>query len=377
MLILADANIPFAEEAFGQFGDVRLLPGREMTAKDVKDADALLVRSVTKVGPALLDGAKLQFVGTATIGTDHLDIPYLEQRGVPWSSAAGCNARSVVEWVIAALVEYALAYRVELPGTTLGIVGHGNIGSRLAKTARAMGFKVLVNDPPLAETGQLDEHVSLDEVLTQSDFVTCHVPYIRDGAHPTHHLIGTEELRMMKNGAAFLNSSRGVVLDNAAAMPFALSESVVFLLDVFEGEPRPDRELVKNTLLSTPHIAGYSFEGKVNGTAMIAAVLGKALGTESTWQPPLDPPANNRIEITAKRTMLALREAIGASYDIQADNNALREGLFLETEEEWGAHFDRRRKEYPVRREFANYRVVVEDRETEKLLLGAGFTANS
>lgn len=378
MNLIADENIPYSAEAFRQFGEVRLLPGREISRDDLKGAEALIVRSVTHVGEPLLRGTAIKFIGTATIGTDHLNIPFLQKSGIAWKSAAGCNARSVVEWVLAGLAEYCAAYRVDWRGKTLGIVGHGNIGSRLARVARSLGMRVLANDPPLRRAGELPEHTELDEVLRESDFVSLHVPYTKDGLDATHHLIDARQLDLMKPRAALLNSSRGAVLDNQAALQYANADAIVLLLDVYEGEPAPNRDLVKRCLLSTPHIAGYSLEGKVNGTRMMADALGEFFHKPNTWTPPLAPPPHNQFRLASRGHMPAMREAIKKSYDIQGDSNALREGLAIEDEAAWGRHFDGLRKNYPVRREFYNYHVEpTGERPLDNDLSAMGFAVES
>lgn len=355
MIIVADANIPFANEAFAQFGEVRLAQGRELTAEQLRDADALIVRSVTNVNELLLKGMPVRFVGTATIGIDHLDLTYLAAAGIPWASAAGCNARSVVEWVAAALAEICVARGEDWSGRTLGIVGHGNVGSRLAPVARRLGMRVLVNDPPLARAGVLEGSVSLQTVLAESDFVTLHVPMIKEGEDRTRHLIGAKELALMKPGAVLLNAARGAVVNNAEAL--AKPSGVTLALDVFEGEPRPNRDLVKACAIATPHIAGYSFEGKVNGTRMMAEALAAFLGTTSVWEPKFAAPENAVILPPGREGMMAVRDAIRGSYDIRADDARLREGLALD-DDAWGRHFDLLRKNYPRRREFANYTIA-------------------
>lgn len=357
MTIVVDENIPYAREAFAPFGEVRLVAGRKLTAADLADAHALIVRSVTPVNAVLVAGSPVRFVGTATIGTDHLDIGWLEANGITWCSAAGSNARSVVEYVIAAVLEYCVLQRTEPAKLTLGIVGHGNIGSRLAVVARALGMRVLVNDPPLAEQGRLADHVALDEVLLRSDVVTLHVPYIRSGPHATHHLIGAAELDLMPAHALLINSARGAALDNAAALQFVQSDLVNLVLDVFESEPTPNRDLVRHCLLATPHIAGYSFDGKVAGTRQIADQLARFLGSGESWQPMLPPPDAPAVALHSTRLVPALREAIRHSYDIRRDDEQLRLGASLEEDAAWGSHFDELRRKYPVRREFANYRV--------------------
>ncbi|MCC6547483.1 4-phosphoerythronate dehydrogenase [Candidatus Sumerlaeota bacterium] len=370
MLIVADANIPFAAEAFAQYGEVRLSPGRELSARDLVAADALIVRSVTNVNEALLKGTAVRFVGTATIGIDHLDLPFLSGAGIPWASAAGCNARSVVEWVVAALAEICVARGDDWTGRTLGIVGHGNVGSRLAPVARRLGMNVLVNDPPLARAGALAGFVPLGELLAESDFVTLHVPMIRDGEDCTRHLIGAGEFARMKPGAVLLNASRGAVVNNAEAL--AATPRVAMVLDVFEGEPRPNRDLVAACAIATPHIAGYSFEGKVNGTRMMAEALGRFLGRKSAWNPVLPAPTDATITPTARGTMAAVRDAIRASYDIRADDARLREGSPLQ-DDAWGKHFDLLRKNYLQRREFANYTISddFDNPAARQVLIGA------
>jgi erythronate-4-phosphate dehydrogenase len=372
MLIIADANIPLAREAFSPFGEVRLLPGRDLAREHLRDAEVLIVRSVTKVNAALLDGTSVRFVGTATIGTDHLDIPYLDQHGIRWASAAGCNARSVVEWVLAALAEWCLAQGITWEGRTLGIVGHGNVGSRLAPVARALGMRVLVNDPPLQRAGVYPDAVPLDQLLAESDIVTLHVPYTKDGPDPTHHLIQGRQLGLMKHDALFLNASRGAVLCNKIALEAARINRPAMVLDVFEGEPRPNRDLVRACFLATPHIAGYSYEGKVMGTRMMAEALAAFLGTTSGWVPQLPAPDNPTVRLTATAGMAAIAEAIRVSYDIRADDGRLREGL-AQDDEAWGKHFDALRKNYPQRREFANYHIPdgAAGGELRRVLVGA------
>ncbi|MCB2155434.1 4-phosphoerythronate dehydrogenase [bacterium] len=358
MLIIADENIPLIREAMSPVGDVRLVAGRSLTRRDVAEADVLLVRSVTRVDADLLDGTPVRFVGTATIGTDHIDLPYLQQRGIGFSSAAGSNARSVVEYVVAALIETSLRAGEPLAGKTLGIVGRGNIGSALAKVAPALGLKVLVNDPPLERAGDPGPFVALDDLLRESDFVTFHVPLNREGPDCTIHLLGDAGLAAMKPTAVMLNTSRGPVVDNAALLT-ALQSGWLrgAILDVWEGEPDIDTRLLEMVNIATPHIAGYSLDGKTNGTTMLAAAVREFFGFEELWQPSLPEPAEPTIEIGAQSSFEAfLAEAVRHSYPILEDDERLRRSLALPEDRrpEW---FDRLRKEYPVRREFRNFRL--------------------
>ncbi len=400
MLIIVDENIPFAREAFRSLGEVRLVAGRAITLDTLRDADVLLVRSVTRVNAALLTGSRVKFVGTATIGTDHIDLDYLQQSGIAFASAAGCNANSVAEYIVAALLHIAEQKQIVLEGMTLGIVGVGNVGSRVAEKAGALGLKVLLNDPPLAAL--LDSHApgtlhpgikenlsrlagttfhALDELMT-ADIITLHTPLTRPGAHPTFHLFDESRLRKMKPGSMLLNTGRGEVVDNLAlkkVLCTGLLAAVV--LDVWEGEPHIDPELAEMTTLATPHIAGYSFEGKVKGTWLIYEALCRFLEIAPSWnyaplllapeeseiflseegstrfeEHPPSPPQGGNNWMAAQKL---LYEAVRQAYDIVADDKRLREGILRGecSKEERGKHFDKLRHAYPIRREFMNYRI--------------------
>jgi erythronate-4-phosphate dehydrogenase len=297
----------------------------------------------------------VKFVGTATTGFEHLDMEGLEAAGVGVSVALGCNARSVAEWVAAVLLE--LLPDDSTQGKTLGVIGRGRIGSQVVKLAETLGLRVLVNDPPLEKAGVAGEFVPLDQLLRESDFVTLHTPLTRDGAHPTFHLIGKRELSLLKSGATLINASRGAVLDNAAALGWITRHrhrGARLVLDVFEGEPRPHQKLVQACSLATPHIAGYSWEGKINGTRQTANALREFFNLSvPAWEPALEPPAQGVIKV-AGDDIASIRQAVRQIYDIRADDAALRNGLSAEADE-WAAHFQALRKNYPRRREFSAY----------------------
>lgn len=392
MLFLADENIPFVREAFSTLGDVRLVAGREINGHLVQQADALLVRSVTRVNAALLAGSRVKFVGTATIGTDHIDLQYLQEKGIAFASAAGCNANSVAEYLVAALLHVGVQRQIDLEGLTLGVIGVGNVGSRVAQKAHALGLKILLNDPPLEavldshapETvpAELQENLSrlasrnfypLDDLM-HADILTLHTPLARSGPYPTYHLFDETRLRMMKPGGVLINTARGEVLDNRALKKILLSGLLsAAILDVWEHEPQVDPELVALAALATPHIAGYSFEGKLEGTRLIYQALCRFLRTEPQWdyvsllpQVPLaeivfaEPPvglfqgANENLVVQK-----FLCEAVRHAYDIAADDRRLRAGIAQQglSKGERGKYFDKLRHGYPVRREFRNYRV--------------------
>jgi erythronate-4-phosphate dehydrogenase len=375
MRIIADENIPYAVEAYSTLGEVVLAPGRGITRAMLEDADVLVVRSITKVNAELLDGTRVQFVGTCTIGEDHIDKVYLASRGIAFSSAPGCNANSVGQYLVATLLHLAEKHGIAPEGMKLGIVGVGNVGKRVYFQARALGFSCVLHDPPLAETTGDPIYRPIEEVLG-CDIVTLHVPLARAGAHPTRHLVDETFLAKMRDGAFLINSSRGAVVDNQALKrALAVGKLRGTVLDVWEGEPNPDTELLERVDLGTPHIAGYSFEGKVNGTRQILEALCAHFGTKSTWEDAvvLPPPSVPDVAVDgASRTGVA--DAVRKVYDVRDDDAAMRRMLAVPGPER-GAFFDVLRKAYPVRREFFNTRATVAPKNgaVEAALRGIGF----
>lgn len=355
--IIADENIPYVREAFGRLGDVECHLGREMTAKTLRDADVLLVRSVTRVDADLLDGSSVRFVGTATIGTDHIDKDYLADRGIAFSSAAGSNANSVAEYVIAAMLTLAQDNGWVLQGKSIGIIGVGNIGSILERKVQALGVRPLPNDPPLQRQSGDTRFVSLDEALG-ADFVTCHVPLTRGGRDATWHLLDEAKLGQLHEDTVLINSSRGGVVDNVALKAALECGSIkTTVLDVWESEPNIDMELLKRVKLGSSHIAGYSLDGKVNGTVMLYGALCEMLGRADTLCAsnllPGAAIAEIQLDTTDKSDQQFLAEATGAIYDITRDDRDLRQ-LTDQPKDKRGAFFDQLRKNYPIRREAHN-----------------------
>jgi erythronate-4-phosphate dehydrogenase len=364
MRIVADENIPLVNEFFGHIGEIVCLPGRNMTAADVRDADALIVRSVTKVNPLLLAGSRVKFVGTCTIGVDHLDQDYLESNNIRWSSAPGCNANSVVEYVYAALCHLDINW---LP-VKFGIIGCGNVGGLLYKRLKAQGVDVLCYDPNLT-LAQNPDLVSLDEVLA-CDIISMHTPLVTTGPHPSFHLLGRKELLQLKSGAVLLNCGRGAVINNQALLD-VLNErqDLNIVLDVWEPEPDISLELLDKVLLGSPHIAGYSYDGKLNGTEMIYQALCRHLDQSpisslSALVPPL---SNNELRVDENTRQTGdifhiVKSLIKQVYDIAADDARLRAQATqaLAGNVIFGEGFDGLRKHYPKRREFHNYQVRLE-----------------
>jgi len=377
--IVADAAIPLLDDAFGPLGDLLALPADRITAEAVRDADALLVRSVTRVGEALLAGSRVRFVATATIGVDHVDLPYLESRGIGFASAEGSNARSVAEYVVAALAVLAERGRWRLRDKRLGIVGCGRIGGLVGRMAEAVGMRVLRSDPPLERAAGGRGFVPL-EAMADADLLTFHVPLTYVGPDATHHLIGRRLLAGLKDGAAVINTSRGAVADSAALKEVFGGGGRLgdLVLDVWEGEPDVDLDLLARTTLATPHVAGYSYDGKVNGTRMVLEAVGRHFGLRRPWDPsPLMPPAPRpEVRLPAGVTLdRALRLATAAAYDMEADDRRLR-AMAQEPPERRGRYFTALRAEYPVRREFRETRVALDaaDADVAAALEALGFT---
>ena len=362
MLIIADENIPFAREAFGTLGDVRLMSGRAMTAEAVRDADLLMVRSVTRVNADLLSGSNVRFVGTATIGMDHVDRGWLAEAGIRFTSAPGSNADSVAEYVTAALLVMARRQGQPLAGRTMGIVGVGNVGGRVAKKARALGMEPVLNDPPLQRKTGDSVYRPIEEVF-DCDVVTLHVPLEKAGTDPTWHLADATFLSRLKPGATLINSSRGAVADNAALLEAIQSGKLSGVtLDVWEGEPAIRAGLLQAVDLGTPHIAGYSYDGKVNGTVMLYEAACEFLGETPAWRAAdVMPPAEHAelaLDLDRVTGEDALREAVLTVYPIERDDADLRDTLSA-PEPERPALFDKLRKQYPRRREFPNTRLTL------------------
>ena len=371
--IVCDANVPAAAEAFGRFGPVRLVAGREITRDVLQDADVLVVRSVTRVDAALLTGTPVRFVGTATAGVDHVDGAALDRLGVAFASAPGSNATSVVDYVVAALLAVAADRGERLAGRTLGIVGAGAVGGRLAPRAQALGMDVLVCDPPRAARGETEyDYAPLADVLAGSDIVSLHTPLTAPGesSWPTRGLIGTAALAAMRAGAWLVNAARGGVVDGPAVLAARRSDRLgALVLDCWPGEPAPDLALVAASDLATPHVAGYSFDGKVAGTAQITAALGDWLASTGAavpepWSPAEALAEPERLVVVAPPPPVDTPGARAAwldalarqATDVRTDDARFRERVGAEPDPDCrAAAFADLRRTYPRRRENAAF----------------------
>ncbi|MBN2019576.1 MAG: 4-phosphoerythronate dehydrogenase PdxB [Sedimentisphaerales bacterium] len=378
MKIVADENIPFVKECFSSIGEVAMLSGRKITPETIADADCLLVRSITPVNEKLLAKSKVKFVATATIGFEHVALDYLNKRGIGFASAPGSNANSVADYLVAALLSVGEKHKMTLEGKFIGVVGVGNVGSRVEKKCRAMGMNVLLNDPPLARQTGDSKYRPLHELL-DCDFITLHTPLTREGEDKTFHLANEKFFNSLKTGCVFINTSRGAVHDTAALKAAINSKKLsAVILDVWENEPDIDCELLRLVDISTPHIAGYSLDGKIAGLIMIYNAACRHFGLKPTHKiedflPPSTVP-QIVIDKTGDDKQALLHEIVQQVYAINRDDFNTRE-IALAPPARRGKFFDDLRKNYPVRREFQNTTVILKQYSQilYSLLTGIGF----
>lgn len=277
MKIIVEDKIPYIKGALERYGEVEYLPSGDIDARVMRDADALLTRTRTQVDASLLDRSRCRFVATATIGTDHIDLDYCQRRGIEVANAPGCNAPAVAQWVLAC----ALTLRTERPSDlTMGIVGVGHVGGMVERWARQLGYRVLLCDPPRAKQGEAC-FVELDTIAREADIVTFHTPLTRMGDDATYHLADTHFFDSLRGGQLVMNAARGPVVDTKAMIAAIRSGRIAqCAIDTWEGEPAVDRELLRLANIATPHIAGYSRQGKVRATAMVLEAFSQHFGTD-------------------------------------------------------------------------------------------------
>jgi len=379
MHIVADAGIPYLDEAFGRFDSIERLPGRDITRASLVDADALLVRTVTQIDPALLEGTPVRFVGTASIGTDHIDVGGVEALGITVASAPGCNRHAVGNYLTAALLELEAHGALTLEHARIGIVGVGNVGSVVAQRAVGLGMTPVLHDTPRFETTN-DPQFLNEEAIPGCDVVTLHVPLTHDGRHPTFHLIDEAFLGRLSPGTIVINTSRGAVVDNNA-LSNALSDKRIggAVLDVWENEPLFDPELAERVAIATPHIAGYSIDGKANATTQVYDAFCRTFGHMPEPNPtgPLPPAPVPTIDLDSRAPDAPLR-AVRAAYDILADDAAVRRAAEC-GELTRGAAFEDLRRNYTFRHEFhhTTVRLSPYDRRLATQLTELGFSVAS
>jgi len=371
MKIVADDKIPFLKGALEPYAEVIYIPGKQIDREILKDCDALLIRTRTKCTADLLDGTNVRFIGTATIGFDHIDTHYCNKNKIIWTNAPGCNSSSVQQYIAAALLKVSSENSFNLRGKTLGIVGVGNVGSKVEKFARTIGMNVLLCDPPRARLEGKKNFHSLNALLSESDIVTLHVPLNVVGEDCTYHLFNDERFKKIRRGTWFFNSSRGEVAETNALKQVLDSGNLGgAVIDVWENEPDIDTELMEQAFIATPHIAGYSTDGKANGTAMVVNSLSKYFNLSlENWYPgnvPLPAFPSISIDCKGKSEEEIFREIVLHTYNIDEDNERLRLSP---------SDFEKLRGDYPLRREFTSYSVRLKDgsEEVRQMLETLGF----
>lgn len=360
--LVADENMALVQEFFSDFGQLSCYSGRQLSSEQVKDADVLLVRSVTEVNAKLLTNSRVRFVGSATIGADHLDKAWLDSQNIFMTTAPACNARSVVEYVLTAIAAVAERLQIDPSTKVLGIVGLGNVGFLLATVAQSLGMKVLgcdpfINHPSIQQCG-------FEELLASADIVSLHTPLTRQGQYPTYHLLNEVTLPQLKSNSILLNTGRGAVIDNQALLSFVECNPehlAAIVLDVWEGEPLINASLIPHVTLATPHIAGYSLEGRTRGTEQVYQALCQFLALSPQHQLSDFLPANpSAINVTPQHSLwLMLSQVLQAAYPIFNDDEQFRATMQL-PDNERALAFDLLRKHYWPRRQFASHQLIVE-----------------
>lgn len=369
--IIADSKIPFLKGALESVAQVIYLPGSKITREHLFDADALIVRTRTKCNEALLKGTSVKIIASATIGYDHIDTNYCEANGIKWTSAPGCNSGSVKQYISSALAEIVSIEKKSFEDITLGIIGVGNVGSKVADMAKTLGIKTLLNDPPRERSEGKGEFTDIETIIAQSDIITMHVPLSHQGIDKTFHLANANFFAKMKRGAWFTNTSRGEVMETQSLINALESKHLGgAVIDVWENEPNINLKLLELAHLATPHIAGYSADGKANGTAMSVQAVSKFfnLGMDN-WQPaniPKAPTSQLEIDCSSKLMEEIFAELSIFAYDIRSDSNRLKKSP--ET-------FEQQRETYPIRREPENLEIIAKDASTplKNMIQGLGY----
>lgn len=375
MKIIVDDKIPYIEGAFEGVAEVTYLPGSKTTPEIAKDADAIVTRTRTICNEALLKDSSVKFIATATIGYDHIDTEYCKQAGIVWTNAPGCNSKSVEQYIASALFVLAEQKDFQLKDKTIGVVGVGQVGSKVARVCELLGMRVLLNDPPRERAEGSDKFVNLQKIKSEADIITLHVPLNMTGEDATFHLADSMFFSSLERCPIVINSCRGEVMDSFSAET-AVERGMVsgLVVDCWEDEPNIDLHLLKLVDLATPHIAGYSKDGKANGTTMSVHAISRffGLGLEN-WQPQgVEPPANPLIKIDGSGLSeeSIIGKAVLATYDIRTNDAALRQNT---------SQFEKLRGDYPNRREFPSFTIQHENVNIETLeklkLLGFNVTS--
>jgi len=353
MKIVIDDKIPYIRGVLEPFAEVLYLPGNQTTAEVVRDADALITRTRTPCSRELLEGSRVRLIATATIGFDHIDVHYCRRAGIAWINAPGCNAESVNQYLASALFSYARRRNSQLRGRTIGIVGVGQVGSRIARTSEILGLNVLLNDPPRERAEGSAEFVSLREISRCADIISFHVPLNLEGPDRTWHMVDADFVAGLEQRPLLVNTCRGEVFDTGALHDALAADRLDgLILDCWEHEPGIDVGLLDRADFGTPHIAGYSRDGKARGTQVSVRAVSRffELGIDD-WEPAgVEVPESPLIELdgSGQTEESILAAAVLATYEIEEDDAALRRNP---------DRFEQLRGDYPVRREFDSYSI--------------------
>ena len=363
MKIVADKAIPYAMRFFSTLGEVVLLDSGDITSASISDADCLLVRSVTRVDRALLGGSQIKCVASASSGTDHVDIDYLDTREIPLFDAKGCNANSVAEYVLSCLFVLSEQFGVEPEGKTAGIIGCGHVGARLRSLLQIIGMETRVYDPFIRDGNNSYPYRDLDSVLC-SDIITLHVPLTTTGEYPTAQMVDRQFLGRLKNDVIFINTARGGAVNERDLIDFAgQNRECRLVLDVWDNEPLINDELFALASLATPHIAGYSAQAKLNATRLVYEQVCRWFDVSATADAVILADENAELNLSGFDEALdAVRTAVLASYDVRSDCAALQ-GLAEIEPHERGVFFDSVRTDYPSRREFPALTVALSENQ--------------
>ncbi len=369
--LIIDDKIPFIKGILEPFAEVKYIPGGAITSDHMKQADGLIIRTRTRCNRELLELGNVKFISTATIGFDHIDTVYCEQKGIYWANAPGCNSGSVMQYMASVLMHLEVKEQRPINEFTIGIIGAGNVGKKIEKLARALGMPVLVNDLPRARAEGPSEFTPLADLIRNSDIITMHTPLNLQGEDKTFHLADDGFFKLMKPQSCFINASRGEVC-NSAALKNAHKSGIVknIVLDVWENEPAIDLELLRQSFIATPHIAGYSTDGKANGTAMSVQACSRFFGFSlNNWYPENIPaPKNSKVDLSSEKqnNNENIRKAILSTYAVCEDDSHLRAAP---------SSFEKLRGDYQGRREFHAYSIKQDpaNEELAKILKEIGF----
>lgn len=369
--VIADDKIPFLTGALESYADIKYMPGREISSDYVKDADALIIRTRTKCNKALLENSKVRFIATATIGFDHIDTDYCTSNNITWQNAPGCNSSSVEQYVLSALLVLSAEKNFNLAESTIGIVGVGHVGTKIERVAKLLGMNILLNDPPRERQEGGLCFVSLERIIQESDIISFHVPLTMVGQDQTFHMVNDLFLHNLRKKVHLINTSRGEIIEEKSLKKTIVSGKLgSVVLDVWENEPKIDKDLLGMVDIATPHIAGYSLDGKANGTKMSVRALSKFfnLGLDN-WSPDFIPkPIESHIIIDAKekKTEPIIAEAVLKTYNILEDDAIFRKSI---------SSFEKQREQYPPRREYGAYtiRLLNDHNKAGSALMKLGF----